>query len=86
MKNSLREQVLKKEGTTFPSKTYTSMVLEPAYDEAKQQFIDSMVEIHYAHLIMLVERGLVGKEEAEKIAKAVSNLDMEDVKDRKSVV
>lgn len=58
------------------------MVLEPAYDEAKQQFIDSMVEIHYAHLIMLVEQGLVDKEEAEKIAKAVSNLDQEDVKTR----
>jgi argininosuccinate lyase len=82
VKPSLREQILKKEGTTFPSKTYTSMVLEPAYDEAKQQFIDSMVEIHYAHLIMLVEQGLVGKEEAEVIAKAVSNLDMEDVKRR----
>lgn len=82
VKISLREQILKKEGTTFPSKTYTSMVLEPAYDEAKQQFIDSMIEIHHAHLIMLAEQGLVGKEEAEKIAKAVSNLDIEDVKRR----
>jgi argininosuccinate lyase len=82
VKISLRELVLKKEGTTFPSKTYASMVLEPAYDEAKQQFIDAMVEIHNAHLIMLVEQGLVGKEEAEKIAKAVSNLDIEDVKTR----
>jgi argininosuccinate lyase len=82
MKISLREQVLKKEGTTFPSKTYTSMVLEPAYDEAKQQFIDSMVEIHHAHLIMLVEQEIVGKEKAEKIAKAVSNLVIEDVKTR----
>ncbi len=58
------------------------MVLEPAYNEAKQQFIDSMLEIHYAHLIMLVEQGLVGKDEAEKIAKAVSNLDQEDVNRR----
>lgn len=80
VKISLRELVLKKEGTSFPSKTYRSMVLEPAYDEAKQQFIDAMVEIHHAHLIMLVEQGLVGKEEAEKIAKAVSNLEIEDVK------
>lgn len=82
MKTPLREQVLKKEGTAFPSKTYSSLVLEPSYDEAKKQFIDSMLEIHYAHLIMLVEQGLVGNEEAEKIAKAVSNLDIEDVKKR----
>jgi argininosuccinate lyase len=80
VKISLRELVLKKEGITFPSKTYTSLVLEPAYNEAKQQFIESMVEIHHAHLIMLVEQGLVGKEEAEKIAKAVSNLDIDKVK------
>ncbi|MFB3163479.1 argininosuccinate lyase [Neobacillus sp. 179-J 1A1 HS] len=82
MKISLRELVLKKEGITFPSKTYTSLVLEPAYNEAKQQFIEYMVEIHHAHLIMLVEQGLVGKEDAEKIAKAVSNLDIDNVKTR----
>ena len=82
VKTSLREQIINKEGTTFPSKTYTSMVLEPAYDEAKQQFIDSMVEIHKAHLIMLVEQGLVGKDEARKIAKAVANLDAEEVNNR----
>ena len=56
------------------------MVLEPAYNEAKQHFIDSMVEIHYAHLIMLVEEGLVEKEEAKKIAKAVSGLKIEEIK------
>lgn len=83
MKNSLREQIMNKEGTTFPSKTYTSMVLEPAYDEAKQQFIDSMIEIHKAHLIMLVEQGLVEKDEARKIAKAVANLDSQEIKNRR---
>jgi argininosuccinate lyase len=83
VKTSLREQIINKEGTTFPSKTYTSMVLEPAYDEAKQQFIASMVEIHKAHLIMLVEQGLVEQEDAREIAKAVSNLDMEEVRERK---
>ncbi|MGN7399470.1 argininosuccinate lyase [Cytobacillus praedii] len=80
MKASLRERMIDREGTCFPSKTYTSMVLEPAYNEAKQHFIDSMVEIHYAHLIMLVEEGLVEKEEAKKIAKAVSSLKIEEIK------
>lgn len=82
MKRTLREQVIKKEGKSFPSKTYTSIVLEPAYDEAKKQFIESMIEIHYAHLIMLVEQGLVKKDEAQKIVKAVSSLDIEEVKTR----
>lgn len=80
MKSVLREQVIRKEGTAFPSKTYMSMVLEPAYDEAKTQFIDSMLEIHYAHLIMLVEQGLIKEAEAKKIAKAVQKLDVETIK------
>ncbi|MFO1444354.1 argininosuccinate lyase [Bacillus sp. Bva_UNVM-123] len=56
------------------------MVLEPAYNEAKQNFLDSMVDIHFAHLIMLVEEGLVEKNEAKKIAKAVANLNVEELK------
>ncbi len=82
MKNSLREQIIKKEGKAFPSKTYTSLVLEPAYDEAKRELLDSMIEIHNAHLIMLVEQGLVGKDEAKKIAKAVSQLDQDEIQAR----
>lgn len=80
MKTSAREKVIRKEGITFPSKTYTSLVLEPAYNESKQQFIESMVEIHNAHLIMLVEQGIVVKEEAKKIAMAISNLDLDEIK------
>ena len=82
MKNSARESVTIKEGMVFPSKTYTSLVLEPAYNEAKQQFIESMVEINYAHLVMLVEQGLVVKEDAKKIARAISNLDLDEVKEK----
>ncbi|WP_409973224.1 argininosuccinate lyase [Bacillus sp. Bva_UNVM-123] len=80
MKTSLKEKIIEKEGLHFPSKTYTSMVLEPAYNEAKQNFLDSMVDIHFAHLIMLVEEGLVEKNEAKKIAKAVANLNVEELK------
>ncbi|MFT4416346.1 argininosuccinate lyase [Fredinandcohnia humi] len=82
VKNSLRDEIIEKEGTAFPSKTYTSMVLEPAYNEAKQQLLDSMIEIHNSHLIMLVEQGLVEKEEAKKIAKAVSNLNQDEIQKR----
>lgn len=82
MKNSLRDKIIETEGTVFPSKTYTSMVLEPAYNEAKHQLLDSMIEIHNAHLIMLVEQGLVGKGEAKKISKAVSHLDQDEIQKR----
>lgn len=80
MKVSLKERIINKEGTHFPSKTYTNMVLEPAYNEAKKNFLDSMFDIHYAHLIMLVEEDLVEKEEAREIAKAVMSLNTIEIK------
>ena len=82
MNESLREKIMEKEGTTFPSKTYKTMILEPAYNEAKRELLDSMIEIHKAHLIMLVERGLVTKNDAKKIAKSISKLDQEEIRTR----
>jgi argininosuccinate lyase len=80
VRKSLRDQITEREGERFPSKTYTSIVLEPAYNHAKENFIESMVQIHYAHLIMLVEQGLVEKSEAVKIAKALKALDIDEMK------
>ncbi|MGG3573031.1 argininosuccinate lyase [Bacillus gobiensis] len=80
MKKSLQEQIAEREGKRFPSKTYTSIVLEPAYNHAKQNFTEAMIQIHYAHLIMLVEQDLVEKEEAKKIAAAVQSIDIDELK------
>src|SRR5690625_2318617 len=39
-----------------------------------------MIQIHLAHLIMLVEEGLVEKEEAQKIIKALNKIDVHQIK------
>lgn len=65
------------EGTIFPSKSYTSLVLEPAFDEAKHNFIDYMMQINSAHLIMLSEQNLVSPSEVKKIGYALSTIDQE---------
>lgn len=80
MNKSLRDQITEREGNRFPSKTYTSIVLEPAYNQAKINFIEAMIQIHYAHLIMLVEQDLVEKAEAKKIAATVQTLDIDEIK------
>ncbi|MET3696857.1 argininosuccinate lyase [Bacillus oleivorans] len=77
----LRERLLEKEGTQFPSKTYTEMVLKPAFDEAKGNFVESMIQIHFAHLIMLVDVGLVSKTDARKIIAAIHHLKVQDIKE-----
>ncbi|WP_282940867.1 argininosuccinate lyase [Paenibacillus sp. RC67] len=72
-----REELLRVEGASFPGKTYAEVVLEPAFNEAKNQLLDPMMAINKAHLIMLKERGLVKEEQAQQIAKAISALDLE---------
>lgn len=80
MKKPLRERVIKQEGTVFPSKSYTEIVLKPAYDEAKHNFVEAMLQIHLAHLIMLVDAGLIAKEDAINISNAIQTLDLQEIK------
>lgn len=69
--------ILQDEGNTFPGRTYREVVLEPAYNEAKQHLLDQMMAINKAHLVMLTEQRLVSQNEAKQIAKAINSLDIE---------
>lgn len=72
-----RKLVDMQEGTKFPSFTYKKVILEPAYDGAKENFVDYMMQINIAHLMMLEEQGLVTQLEAQKIGKAIAEIDKE---------
>ena len=75
--NKYRIEIEEKEGNVFPSSTYKRVVLEPAYDEAKEKFVDYMMQINIAHLVMLQEQGLVSEVDAKRIGKAISEIDRE---------
>lgn len=77
MFEEFRDRVRLEEGTHFPSNIYRQMVLQPAYDEAKKNFLASMIQIHIAHLKMLEEQGLVSREEAVQISAAIDQIDVE---------
>lgn len=79
MNTLLRQQIMEKEGNVFPSKTYKEIELEPAYNNAKLNFMHSMIQIHYAHLSMLVEEGIVKKEDAMKIVAAIRKINIEEI-------
>ena len=72
-----RNQVNEKEGVHFPSNSYRQMVLQPAYDEARKHFLNSMVQIHIAHLKMLEEQHLVTSQQARQIGQAIQQLDLD---------
>ena len=76
MFEDFRNRVSLEEGSQFPSNIYRKMVLQPAYDEAKKNFLASMIQIHIAHLKMLEEQGLVTREEAVQISAAIDQLDI----------
>lgn len=64
------------EGSVFPGKTYADVVLEPAYNNAKEELLIPMIAVHKAHLIMLFEQGLLGKKESCEIAQALLTIDL----------
>ncbi len=75
-----RDRIFEQEGCTFPGKTYTEVVLKPAYDEAKLHLLEPMMAIHKAQLIMLVEQGLISCEQGKKMAEAISSLDLQSIR------
>ncbi|MBO8165542.1 MAG: argininosuccinate lyase [Brevibacillus sp.] len=75
-----RDQVFHQEGTSFPGKTYTEAVLEPAFNEAKTHLLEPMMAVNKAHLIMLREQEIISEEEAKTIARALRRLDLEELR------
>lgn len=76
MFEDFRNKTQQEDGMIFPSNIYRKIVLQPAYDEAKKNFLISMLQINIAHLKMLEEQGLVKAEEAKQIGLALKKLDL----------
>lgn len=76
MFEDFRNKTQQEDGMSFPSNIYRKVVLQPAYDEAKKNFLTIMLQINIAHLKMLEEQSLVTKEEATQIGVALKKLDL----------
>lgn len=77
MFEDFRTKTQQEDGMIFPSNIYRKVVLQPAYDEAKKNFLTIMLQINIAHLKMLEEQNLVSKEEATQIGVALKKLDLD---------
>lgn len=44
--------------SAFPAPVYRQAVLSPIFEDAKRLFLGAMLEIDYAHVVMLAERGI----------------------------
>jgi argininosuccinate lyase len=79
-KSNKFDRILQEEGNIFPGKTYKEVVLEPAFNEAKQHLLEPMMAINKAHLIMLTEQRLIANNESKQIAEAIQKLDLQSIR------
>src|SRR5581483_9151148 len=67
-----------REGMAF-SPEYIRTVLNDNFEDAKRLFLDPLLAIHAAHLVMLAETGIVGMAEARRIRDALAAIDRAEV-------
>ncbi|WP_223427545.1 argininosuccinate lyase [Tateyamaria pelophila] len=61
--------------STFPDPTYKDTVLAPLFEGVKTHYAKHMTAINQAHLVMLVEAGILSKSDGQKIARALEAIE-----------
>lgn len=64
----------------FPDPVYRQTVLAANFEDAKRYFLASLIEIHYAHTIMLERQHILSREDARACLQALDRLDLEQIK------
>jgi argininosuccinate lyase len=59
----------------FPAAVYADTVLSIIFRDAQQRFLDSLIEIQYAHTLMLARQGIISGEIARKCVLGLNALD-----------
>ena len=60
---------------------YVACVLNDVFEDAKAQFLSPLMAIHYAHLVMLVEQGIVSRGRWPRaFAAALDSVDLDAVR------
>ena len=67
--------------STFPDPTYRETVLAPLFEGVKTHFADHMDTINRAHLVMLVETGILSETDGKAIAETLDDIAAETDRD-----
>ena len=59
---------------------YVSQVLTENFEDAKTLFLSPLMAIHYAHLVMLVDRSIVSRDEGRRLRDALDGISLDAIK------
>ena len=59
---------------------YVSCVLNENFEDAKAEFLSPLMAIHFTHLVMLAEKGIVASLDARAIRTALEAIDLDEVR------
>ena len=62
------------------SPEYVACVLHANFEDAKAFFLAPLMRIHYAHLVMLTEQGIVPRDQAHAVRTALDGISLADVR------
>src|SRR5438067_6152577 len=60
---------------SFPAPVYAETVLSINFRDAQRYFLDALLEIHYAHTLMLARQGIIPSSVAERCCEGLDSLD-----------
>jgi hypothetical protein len=58
---------------------YVSQVLNENFEDAKTLFLGPLMSIHYAHLVMLADRRIIGADAAHTLREALDRVSLSDI-------
>ncbi|HMV87372.1 MAG TPA: argininosuccinate lyase [Blastocatellia bacterium] len=64
---------------TFPAPIYAETVLNHTFADGQRFFFEPLMQIHYAHALMLAKRKIISREEARAILAGLDNLDRQRI-------
>ncbi|MDQ2746427.1 MAG: argininosuccinate lyase [Acidobacteriota bacterium] len=64
----------------FPAPSYTENVLTDCFEDAKQYFLNALMQVDYAHAVMLAEQGIIADDELKMLLVALRKLNLTEIR------
>jgi argininosuccinate lyase len=63
----------------FPAPVYAETVLAVNFEDAKRYFLEALIDVHYAHTLMLARQGIISTADARACLQSLGKLDRPEI-------